>query len=868
MKKTRIKENSIKSMAIGLTAMVSLTSPMTAMAATEGETDTLLSNEGTVQQKNSGEAIDSSKVAEVRDESIQLTEEEKKNDQGQVIEEAGSVKEAENKEKAVVDAVDAIEKDNLVEEVKAASESLKKETTVEKVDENGNKEVVNKATEDMKPVVEELSHAEKQAEVVENELQNAEQAAKEADTVIEGLNKTVKEKTDEIDKEIDKINKATNLADAKNAQLKVENLKNVAEKALDSAETELDTAKQSYEEAKSKAEAANAAYQTALALAEKNINQPIEDLEKAVEEAEKLKAAAEQALDMAKINKEDMQKALDIVNAQKIISEDKKINWHHEDNLFNLIMKNYYLPEVLNKDPELVKNGWTASLDEEGFHRFSPSKENYIKVFYKDADGKVVDTKYYNFQAKDDEKKIVIFEKTEGEKIVKEYDHTCTPVNKTELEDYDKYKAENPKGTYLVITADDTADEGFKKFLNDSKNKAAADEIKEGLHGINGSWNWYKKYGDPTFRAVMNNYFIPNVLLPNEKEGNTIVLGDLVKSGNGHNTNHFELSIKNKDGKIIKNRYFNYDMYKYDADPNYGKMIIFENKTVYNDVKKEILLNDNYDNYIASNKENKTGIFLDEITDEGLKEFLENALNADKVNKQKEEYENVIKAAEEARLKAEKAKKDVEALQQKIATLKKSRTTTMDELAAISEKLRTAEVKYSDAKNNKKQLDEKLEESKDALKKTEERLTVKVEEETNPNVVTEDETVSPIITGPALVTTRIAPTGIPLATNQTTVIGQNVNTTITENDENEENVIIEEEQVPLSDQIESQEEMQTNEDTKQEVTTIADEEVPMSADAKERMSWWWLLLVILFGGTGYAMYKKHQSKKEELSNRG
>ena len=31
----------------------------------------------------------------------------------------------------------------------------------------------------------------------------------------------------------------------------------------------------------------------------------------------------------------------------------------------------------------------------------------------------------------------------------------------------------------------------------------------------------------------------------------------------------------------------------------------------------------------------------------------------------------------------------------------------------------------------------------------------------------------------------------------------------------------------------------------------------------EHLTWWWLLVVAVLGGTGYAMYKKFQTKKEE-----
>ena len=76
----------------------------------------------------------------------------------------------------------------------------------------------------------------------------------------------------------------------------------------------------------------------------------------------------------------------------------------------------------------------------------------------------------------------------------------------------------------------------------------------------------------------------------------------------------------------------------------------------------------------------------------------------------------------------------------------------------------------------------------------------------------------------------------------------------------EEPVVIDENEVPLVEEIED-----TTDDVQEDETVVIDEEeVPLAAapvDAEGGMSWWWLLVIVALGSTGVEMYRRHKNKK-------
>ena len=98
----------------------------------------------------------------------------------------------------------------------------------------------------------------------------------------------------------------------------------------------------------------------------------------------------------------DAQKAaLEIIALEKERAGDTSTNWRKEDELFKVILKNYYIPELAKG--ELVDCKWTWNRND---------NKNYCEVTYKDVAGDT-QTVYLNYKLNDTRDDLVIFEKAE-----------------------------------------------------------------------------------------------------------------------------------------------------------------------------------------------------------------------------------------------------------------------------------------------------------------------------------------------------------------------------------------------------------------------------------------------------------------------
>ena len=93
--KRKMNESTIKSAAIGLSAIMAVSTPMTALAA-EGENNNKQGNEDPVIQN------EKTTIENLQNEASNLVADEKKDENGKGTEQAGAVKNAENKENAAV----------------------------------------------------------------------------------------------------------------------------------------------------------------------------------------------------------------------------------------------------------------------------------------------------------------------------------------------------------------------------------------------------------------------------------------------------------------------------------------------------------------------------------------------------------------------------------------------------------------------------------------------------------------------------------------------------------------------------------------------------------------------------------------------
>ncbi len=119
------------------------------------------------------------------------------------------------------------------------------------------------------------------------------------------------------------------------------------------------------------------------------------------EKAKALQVAAEEAKTAIPELTDAQKAALEIIALEKERAGDTSTNWRKEDELFKVILKNYYIPELAKG--ELVDCKWTWNQND---------NKNYCEVTYKDVAGDT-QTVYLNYKLNDTRDDLVIFEKAE-----------------------------------------------------------------------------------------------------------------------------------------------------------------------------------------------------------------------------------------------------------------------------------------------------------------------------------------------------------------------------------------------------------------------------------------------------------------------
>lgn len=379
MKKNIVNDKVIRAMAIGISAMLAATTPMTALAAEEGE--------GAVPEPSTGEEAKSeSKVSEAKDA-------------------ADSASDSVDKAQSSADTV----KSDVETNVKAgeATDSEGKDLAQDVIDAAANLE--NSASEEESTPLTDITNANNQLDVAEanDELSDtaygqAENAAKDAATIASDAKTAMNEANAKADEQVQKIEDATTVADANAAYDELAATADQAQKDFDAKLADYNTAKAAYDEAAAKVKEYEDAYNKALENADSNVAAAQTELEQAKANA----AALEQAVVAAKDAVDASAKgAMEIADMEDTTRNDGGLNWKNEDKLFIAIMENYYLPETQG-----IKDATVTRVQGKDNNEY-----NYFKTVYKDADGKE-QVRYYNFKmdgnSKDD---IVIFEKREVE---------------------------------------------------------------------------------------------------------------------------------------------------------------------------------------------------------------------------------------------------------------------------------------------------------------------------------------------------------------------------------------------------------------------------------------------------------------------
>ena len=384
MRKNSKNEKVIRAMAVGISAMLMASSPLTALAA-EGEGTTPEGNEdkNITVTPEAGIADQAQAAAKEADKAVETAEKSATDVKSEVADQvvAGEAKDTQGKDlsQAVLDANVKVE-DKTVE----GGSSLKDaESAVESADTK-------------------LGVAEANDKLSDAELNKATDAAANAGQTAAEAKDAMQTAQNKVNGQIGNIKDAASITDANAAYEEVKTTVDQAQADFDAKLGEYNTAKTAYEEAAQKVAAYEKAYEEAVNSADANAAAAAAELEAAKTNAEALAKALEAAKGAVDTSAAG---ALDIADKEALTQGDNGLNWKNEDQLFISIMQNYYLPEVQKITADDIKVVRRQGEDN--------NTKNYFEVTYTDENGNK-QTKYYNYVMDDKQTSkdnIVIFEK-------------------------------------------------------------------------------------------------------------------------------------------------------------------------------------------------------------------------------------------------------------------------------------------------------------------------------------------------------------------------------------------------------------------------------------------------------------------------
>lgn len=260
---------------------------------------------------------------------------------------------------------------------------------------------VNVAEEIVDKTMDRIKDASDAAADTDAALDKADKKADEANTIADDAKKEQQEAQDAFDKAQAGIDSATDIEDAKNAYNQAAGIVGDAQKAYETAKAAYDSKVAEYNTALDELKVAQAAYDTAVAEASTEAAAAAANLAAVQEKAKALQEAAEEAKTAIPELTDAQKAALEIIALEKERAGDTSTNWRKEDELFKVILKNYYIPELAKG--ELVDCKWTWNRND---------NKNYCEVTYKDVAG-APHTVYLNYKLNDTRDDLVIFEKAE-----------------------------------------------------------------------------------------------------------------------------------------------------------------------------------------------------------------------------------------------------------------------------------------------------------------------------------------------------------------------------------------------------------------------------------------------------------------------
>lgn len=377
----KASKNVIRSLSVGLAAMMALSTPIAAFAEdadgqNSSETTPEESTTTVTTQKSAAEQV--GEVQKAAEETSKTTE---------------AAKDAVN---AAVDTTFA-DGSGADQTTKGAAGEL--DTTANGTFEGGTD--VNVAEEMVDKTMNRIDEASDAAAKTDAALKEADQKADEANTIADDAQKEQQKAQDAFEEAKAGIDSATDIEDAKDAYNQAAGIVGDAQKAYETAKAAYDSKVAEYNTALDELKAAQAAYDTAVAEASTEAAAAAANLAAVQEKAKALQEAAEEAKTAIPELTDAQKAALEIIALEKERAGDTSTNWRKEDELFKVILKNYYIPELAKG--ELVDCKWTWNQND---------NKNYCEVTYKDVAGDT-QTVYLNYKLNDTRDDLVIFRKAE-----------------------------------------------------------------------------------------------------------------------------------------------------------------------------------------------------------------------------------------------------------------------------------------------------------------------------------------------------------------------------------------------------------------------------------------------------------------------
>ena len=377
----KASKNVIRSLSVGLAAMMALSTPIAAFA----------------------EDADGQNSSETTPEESTTTVTTQKSAAEQVGEVQKAAEETSKTTEAAKDAVNAAV-DTTIADDSGADQTTKDAAGVLDATANGTFEGgtdVNVAEEIVDKTMDRIKDASDAAADTDAALDKADKKADEANTIADDAKKEQQEAQDAFDKAQAGIDSATDIEEAKNAYNQAAGIVGDAQKAYETAKAAYDSKVAEYNTALDELKAAQAAYDTAVAEASTEAAAAAANLAAVQEKAKALQEAAEEAKTAIPELTDAQKAALEIIALEKERAGDTSTNWRKEDELFKVILKNYYIPELAKG--ELVDCKWTWNRND---------NKNYCEVTYKDVAG-APHTVYLDYKLNDTRDDLVIFEKAE-----------------------------------------------------------------------------------------------------------------------------------------------------------------------------------------------------------------------------------------------------------------------------------------------------------------------------------------------------------------------------------------------------------------------------------------------------------------------